>query len=267
MRNGATTKAIIGVGIGAVIIVLAYASVQLMRGDQQGPEIADGPASAPSEPTSSNDDAAPPDDDGATDPAGTTDPAEAALRAANDHPDIDFEAAHTTEASIGPLHLPDADVEAFADHEFVYVWSPLAHTENAPFAVSPAGQAYLLPDELTALARDEDLTLEGDGDAEALFRYQLLFEPAVPETDEVLVVDEIGDVPDIDADDARRHDSQVRPLSVEPRAEGWQLEASTWRRVGGVLERWVVHIDDDGGIDVRERETIAEGLGQDVGVE
>jgi hypothetical protein len=258
-RGGAETKAIIAVGIAGILVVLAYAGVQLVRGDQDAPAIADRPTDAPSDP--SEDVAAPSGDDGAQDPAA------AALRAASEHPEIDFEAAHTTQATIGPLYLPDADVEAFGDHEFLYVWSPLAHTENAPFAVAPAGDAYLLPEELTDLVRAEGLTLGGPADAEALFRYQLLFEPVVPEADEVVLLDEIDDVPGIDAEEARRHEGQVRALTVEPRDGGWQLEASTWRSVGGELERWLVDVGEDGAIDVRERETIAEDLGQDVEVE
>lgn len=178
-----------------------------------------------------------------------------ALEVARVHPKVDFPPER---ASWSGLQHP-----YFEEYYFVYVWGPLGHSQNSPFAVSQQGSVFKLPEEFNQLTRDRGLNLLALEHAQSLLEFYLEFEILWPGYDSHIVLSDIMDIPDIEEQEEiiEQFGSVVKPMEISSHQEGWAFDFFTWRYVNGVLFQWEVRVNRVGEVDVERRETLATRVG------
>lgn len=183
-----------------------------------------------------------------------------ALKAAKDHPDVEFSPHSTSVANFDSPSAPDqfSIHNDFKEYHFVYVWSELRHIYNEPFAISKKGNVFKLPEEFNELVADRNLHLENEEEAIDLLEFYLVFNITKPALDKHLLIENTSDIPGIENDNKYN----VEAMNVTSEPNKWIFDFFTWQYVGGTLFDWEVSINNLGEVQVKKKEEIERSLGE-----
>ncbi len=194
-----------------------------------------------------------------------------ALQSAEKHVLITFTPYSATEAGFGTAHVPQEHFlhDDFKDYHFVYVWSQLAHTENSPFAISPDGSVYKLPEEFNQLILNRNLQLNSKAEGLELIKFYLVFTALIPGTDRQIILNEIYDIPGINQQEDENINlvDLISKPNIEDNENAWEYSFFTWRAVGGKIFQWQIKLSKNGTIFDLEKRELANMAGDYITIE
>ncbi|WP_327607419.1 hypothetical protein [Virgibacillus tibetensis] len=187
---------------------------------------------------------------------------ELVLKAAKKHPEIDFTPENVTLA--GSIRPPTI----LSDVQFMYVRSELGHTENSPFAVTPDGSVFKLPEEFHLLLRKKELIFNDHTEVEEIVEFYLQFDIKMPSQDKHIILNAIVDIPGIEKNLNLLEELKeiIHTMKVHKKDTEWIVEFFTWQAVGGVVFHWEVQVKD-GDFTIIKKDQLETNVGEYIMIE